>query len=146
MCHTIVWVCALMTAFSWVPDQLLEPGRSKYVISSYFFFHFQPDDQWTLVLKFGRYPRIPRLYLKISKLMSLILDATLNLYFMRIVQKQLIEPGLDKYKPLVIHNFRIVCIALLMDVSFWPCISICQDFEHQLYRFTGRRDHILPPE
>lgn len=64
--------------------------------------------------------------------MSLTLDASLNLYFMRIVQKQLIEPGLNKYKPLVSHNLRIVCIVLLMDVSF-----------EKLTMFFGREVRLL---
>lgn len=77
-----------------------------------------------LVLKIGRFPRLPRVYHKVSKVMSLTLDASMNLYFMRIVQKQLIEPGLNKYKPLVGHNLRIVCIVLLMDVSFEE-LTVC---------------------
>lgn len=84
------------------------------------------------MLKFGRLPHLPRLCLKLSKLTSLTLDASMNLYFIRIVQKQLIEPGLDKYKPLVSHNFRIVFLALLMDVSFRPVFR-----DHRLYRFAG---------
>lgn len=87
------------------------------------------------MLKFGRFPRAPHFCLKLSKLTSLTLDATMNIYFIRIVQKQLIEPGLDKYKPLVSHNIRIVCITLLMDVSFNPVFR-----DRRLYRFAGSQD------
>lgn len=58
------------------------------------------------------------IYQKLSKVASLVLDIMMNLYFIWVVQKQLIQPGLSKYKPLVSHNIKIVCIALLMDVSF----------------------------
>lgn len=70
------------------------------------------------MLKVGRIPRISLIYQKLSKVASLVLDILMNLYFIWVVQKQLIQPGLSKYKPLVSHNVRIVCIALLMDVSF----------------------------
>lgn len=123
-----------MTVFSLVPTQLLEPERSKYVALwrlNYFCAFmarssFLPVDPVIskLVLKIGRFPRLPRVYHKVSKVMSLTLDASMNLYFMRIVQKQLIEPGLNKYKPLVGHNLRIVCIVLLMDVSFEE-LTVC---------------------
>lgn len=119
-----------MTIFSLVPTQLLEPERSKYVTSWRLTFVPQislppgRSRDFETCAKTGRFPRLPRVYHKVSKVMSLILDASMNIYFMRIVQKQLIEPGLNKYKPLVGHNLRIVCIVLLMDVSFEE-LTVC---------------------
>lgn len=54
----------------------------------------------------------------ISKVIICLLDATLNWYFLRVVQTRLLEKnGLMKYSPLVAYNAQLVIISVAMDIS-----------------------------
>lgn len=63
-------------------------------------------------------------YLKINniedrcqKIIYLFVDGALNYYFVRLVNQQLVNLGLEKYKPLATFNTRIVVLSVAMDVS-----------------------------
>ena len=61
------------------------------------------------------YERINLIWDRIEKIIILLVDAGLNYYFVRIVQKQLIKPGLTKYRPLVLFNLYMIVLSLAMD-------------------------------
>lgn len=61
------------------------------------------------------YVRINTIWDRIEKIIILLVDAALNYYFVRIVQKQLIKPGLTKYRPLVRFNLYMIVLSLAMD-------------------------------
>jgi len=52
---------------------------------------------------------------RIEKVIILLVDAALNYYFIRVVQRQLIKPGLTKYRPLVRFNLWMIVLSLAMD-------------------------------
>lgn len=53
-----------------------------------------------------------------EKVIYLIVDATLNWYFVRVVRRRLVKQGSAKYNRLVKFNIRIIFLSLMMDVSF----------------------------
>ncbi|KAG9763926.1 hypothetical protein KCU86_g9944, partial [Aureobasidium melanogenum] len=54
----------------------------------------------------------------------LLVDAGLNYYFIIVVQKQLVKPGLTKYKPLVKFNLYMILISLAMDCLIIGMLSL----------------------
>jgi len=52
-----------------------------------------------------------------EKVIILLIDATLNWYFVRVVKRRLVSQGLTKYDRLVKFNVRIIMVSLAMDVS-----------------------------
>lgn len=65
---------------------------------------------------------------RIEKFLYLIVDASLNWYFLKTVKANLISDGLTKYNRLVRFNQRIVVISLLMDVMIIAAMSIPNSF------------------
>jgi len=61
------------------------------------------------------YERLNVVWDRIEKVIILLVDAALNYYFIRVVQKQLIKPGLTKYRPLVRFNLWMIILSLAMD-------------------------------
>lgn len=61
------------------------------------------------------YERLNVVWDRIEKVIILLVDAALNYYFIRVVQKQLIKPGLTKYRPLVRFNLWMITLSLAMD-------------------------------
>jgi len=54
----------------------------------------------------------------------LLVDAALNAYFIKVVKKQLIKPGLVKYSPLVTFNNWMILISLAMDCLIIGMLSL----------------------
>jgi hypothetical protein len=53
-----------------------------------------------------------------SKVIILLVDAALNIYFIRSVKQRLVKyHGLKKYAALVTFNTRLMVVSILMDVS-----------------------------
>ncbi|KAF4448066.1 hypothetical protein F53441_8458 [Fusarium austroafricanum] len=53
---------------------------------------------------------------KVSKVLILLVDAYLNWYFLRTVQKRLVDQhNLTKYQPLVSFNAKLMVVSILMD-------------------------------
>lgn len=63
-----------------------------------------------------------------EKIIYLLVDAALNFYFIRIVQKNLVELGLHKYKRLVWFNMSIIGFSLGMDVLIIAMMSLKNTF------------------
>ncbi|KAI0129896.1 hypothetical protein BJ170DRAFT_291591 [Xylariales sp. AK1849] len=62
---------------------------------------------------------------RISKVLILLVDAGLNWYFLRVVQKRLLEHyGLVKYKPLVSFNTKLMVVSILMDAMLIGLMSL----------------------
>ncbi|KAH6640006.1 hypothetical protein BKA67DRAFT_490901, partial [Truncatella angustata] len=54
---------------------------------------------------------------KISKVLICIVDAALNVYFLRTVRQRLVKyHGLQKYAPLVSFNSKLMFVSILMDL------------------------------
>ncbi|THU81291.1 hypothetical protein K435DRAFT_809198 [Dendrothele bispora CBS 962.96] len=60
---------------------------------------------------------------KFEKSVYLLLDAILNVVFIRTVKKRLIDYGLTKYDKVVLFNQRIIILSIGMDI-FLLCMSI----------------------
>ena len=65
---------------------------------------------------------------RIEKCIYLVVDAALNFYFIRIVKKQLLGMGLNKYKGLVTFNVWIIGFSLGMDVLIISMMSLHNTF------------------
>lgn len=63
-----------------------------------------------------------------EKVIYLIVDGALNVYFILIVKKNLISNGLGKYKRLTNFNIFIICFSLSMDVLIISMMSLNNTF------------------
>ncbi|KAJ4200866.1 hypothetical protein NW757_014855, partial [Fusarium falciforme] len=63
-----------------------------------------------------------------EKVIYLLVDAALNVLFIRIVKKNLIELGLSKYDNLVKFNMFIIGFSLSMDVLIVAMMSLDNTF------------------
>lgn len=63
-----------------------------------------------------------------EKCIYLLIDAALNVYFIVIVQRNLVSNGLTKYKTLVRFNMFIICFSLSMDVLIISMMSLRNTF------------------
>ena len=70
------------------------------------------------------YERLNVVWDRIEKVIILLVDAGLNYYFIRVVKKQLIKPGLTKYQPLVQFNLWMIVISLAMDCLIIGMLSL----------------------
>ncbi|CAD0106007.1 unnamed protein product [Aureobasidium uvarum] len=70
------------------------------------------------------YEKLNVVWDRIEKVIILIVDAGLNYYFIRVVKKQLIKPGLTKYKPLVKFNNYMILLSLAMDCLIIGMLSL----------------------
>ncbi|KAF2738875.1 hypothetical protein EJ04DRAFT_427879 [Polyplosphaeria fusca] len=75
-----------------------------------------------------RYVLINEIWDRIEKVLYLLIDAALNWYFLRVVKRNLINNGLDKYHKLLRFNQRIIIFSLLMDVMIIAAMSMPNSF------------------
>ncbi|TDZ14275.1 hypothetical protein Cob_v012834 [Colletotrichum orbiculare MAFF 240422] len=68
-----------------------------------------------------------------EKVIYLIVDGALNVYFVRIVQKNLVMHGLTKYKRLVRFNMFIIAFSLSMDVLIIAMMSLNNTFVYMQF-------------
>lgn len=74
-----------------------------------------------LSLMDNRLYRINVVWDKISKALILVVDASLNYFFLHTVRKRLVKyHGLTKYAPLVTFNAKLMVLSVGMDVSISP--------------------------
>ncbi|KAI5846474.1 hypothetical protein DFP73DRAFT_545988 [Morchella snyderi] len=59
--------------------------------------------------------QISKIYIEVQGSLIILLDIALNTYFIRTVKATLIDPGLDKYKPLVSHNLMLVYATITVE-------------------------------
>lgn len=65
---------------------------------------------------------------RVEKVIYLIIDASLNWYFLKTVKTNLVNNGLQKYNKLLRFNQRIIVASLLMDVMIIAAMSIPNSF------------------
>jgi hypothetical protein len=70
------------------------------------------------------YEKLNVVWDRIEKVVILLVDAGLNYYFIRVVKKQLIKPGLVKYSPLVKFNNYMILLSLAMDCLIIGMLSL----------------------
>ncbi|KAF4984111.1 hypothetical protein FZEAL_650 [Fusarium zealandicum] len=80
-----------------------------------------------------RYIRINGWWDRCEKVIYLIVDACLNLYFIHIVRANLIIHGLTKYRKLVHFNMYIVGFSLSMDVLIIAMMSLSNTFVYMQF-------------
>lgn len=75
-----------------------------------------------------KYIHINEWWDRVEKAVYLIIDAGLNLYFITIVQRNLVKNGLQKYRRLVQWNKFIIAFSLGMDVLIISMMSLKNTF------------------
>jgi hypothetical protein len=76
----------------------------------------------------ARYVRINDIWDRCEKVIYLVVDGALNYYFIRIIQKRLVNRGLSKYRKLVRFNMWIIGFSLSMDVLIISMMSLSNSF------------------
>ncbi|GAA5854110.1 hypothetical protein JCM8547_008231 [Rhodosporidiobolus lusitaniae] len=61
---------------------------------------------------------------RVEKCIYLVVDAGLNLLFMRVVKQRLVDRGLDRYRPLVRTNMLLILVSMSMDVLIIGMMSL----------------------
>lgn len=69
------------------------------------------------------------------KIIYLLVDASLNGYFIYTVKKVLIADGLTKYKRLANFNTFIICFSLSMDILIISMMSLKNTFVYVLLTY-----------
>ncbi|OLN89933.1 hypothetical protein CCHL11_10391 [Colletotrichum chlorophyti] len=80
-----------------------------------------------------RYIEINDWWDRCEKVIYLIVDGALNIYFVRIVQKNLVTHGLTKYKRLTRFNMFIIGFSLSMDVLIIAMMSLNNTFVYMQF-------------
>ncbi|OBR10394.1 hypothetical protein CH63R_06086 [Colletotrichum higginsianum IMI 349063] len=80
-----------------------------------------------------RYIEINEWWDRCEKVIYLIVDGALNIYFVRIVQKNLVTHGLTKYKRLTRFNMFIIGFSLSMDVLIIAMMSLNNTFVYMQF-------------
>lgn len=75
-----------------------------------------------------RYEYINNIWDRCEKIIYLLVDASLNWYFIQIVRKRLIRSGLVKYDKLVRFNMWIIGFSLGMDFLIIGMMSLTNSF------------------
>ncbi|OJD35384.1 uncharacterized protein BKCO1_1700048 [Diplodia corticola] len=79
------------------------------------------------------YIHINEVWDRCEKVIYLVVDASLNWYFIRIVQKNLVRQGLKKYESLVKFNIYIIGFSLSMDVLIISMMSLKNSFVYMQF-------------
>ncbi|KAK7414849.1 hypothetical protein QQX98_006364 [Neonectria punicea] len=74
------------------------------------------------------YIHINEIWDRCEKVIYLLVDAALNILFIRIVKRNLVDLGLAKYDNLVKFNMFIICFSLAMDVLIVAMMSLKNTF------------------
>lgn len=70
------------------------------------------------------YVNINRVWDRVEKAIFLLIDASLNYYFIKIVKETLVQRDLTKYSKLVNFNVYMIVISLSMDVVVIGMMSL----------------------
>ncbi|KAH7409904.1 hypothetical protein DE146DRAFT_643284 [Phaeosphaeria sp. MPI-PUGE-AT-0046c] len=76
---------------------------------------------------------VNEIYDRIEKGLYLIMDAYLNIYFIRTVKANLVSNGLQKYNKLVRFNQYMIVVSLLMDVVIIGAMSLPNGFVYAIF-------------
>ncbi|OAG02223.1 uncharacterized protein CC84DRAFT_1053118, partial [Paraphaeosphaeria sporulosa] len=77
--------------------------------------------------------RVNTIWDRTEKVLFFLLDAALNWYFVRVVKRNLIGNGMEKYRPLVRFNQRMILISLLMDLLIIGAMSLHNGFVYAMF-------------
>lgn len=74
-----------------------------------------------------RFARGDNIYMRVEGVIFISCDTFLNFYFIKCVKRQLLDLGLEKYRPLMNFVIRIIFISVAIDVSIlafflWPVV------------------------
>ncbi|KAL2752397.1 hypothetical protein ACRALDRAFT_2126888, partial [Sodiomyces alcalophilus JCM 7366] len=75
-----------------------------------------------------RYMWINSWWDRVEKVIYLLVDAALNIYFIRVVKRNLVGCGMTKYRSLVRFNIFIIGFSLSMDVLIIGTMSLSNSF------------------
>ncbi|KAJ4984244.1 hypothetical protein SVAN01_10285 [Stagonosporopsis vannaccii] len=81
----------------------------------------------------SRWIHINNIWDRIEKVLYLLIDAFLNVYFIREVQANLVSNGLEKYNRLVLFNKHMIVVSLLMDVLIIVAMWIPNGFVYAIF-------------
>ncbi|GAA5896479.1 hypothetical protein JCM6882_001025 [Rhodosporidiobolus microsporus] len=70
------------------------------------------------------YVRVNQIWDRVEKCIYLVLDAVLNLLFIRVVQARLVNRGLERYRPLVRFNKWLILLSIGMDALIIGMMSL----------------------
>ncbi|KAI1117744.1 hypothetical protein F5Y14DRAFT_447689 [Nemania sp. NC0429] len=70
---------------------------------------------------------------RVEKVLYMLVDGALNMYFIRVVQKRLVRNGLTKYRSLVHFNMSIVGFSLSMDLLIITMMSLHNTFVYMQF-------------
>ncbi|CAH0033902.1 unnamed protein product [Clonostachys rhizophaga] len=79
------------------------------------------------------YVHINEIWDRCEKVIYLLVDAALNIFFIRIVKQNLVENGLHKYNNLVKFNMFIIGFSLGMDVLIVAMMSLKNSFVYMQF-------------
>ncbi|GAA5897767.1 uncharacterized protein JCM6883_000812 [Sporobolomyces salmoneus] len=77
-----------------------------------------------------RYEQINIVWDRVEKCIYLVVDAALNLWFMRCVNQRLVGQGLERYRPLVRFNRNLIWISIGCDVMIIGLMSLPNSFTY----------------
>jgi hypothetical protein len=77
-----------------------------------------------VILTYSSFIAINTYWDRTSKAIILIVDASLNYYFLRVVKQRLVKNHrLTKYRPLVTYNARLMLVSIIMEVRLLPPLA-----------------------
>ncbi|KAF2268683.1 hypothetical protein CC78DRAFT_612945 [Lojkania enalia] len=79
------------------------------------------------------YIHVNQIWDRIEKVIYLIIDGSLNWYFLKVVKANLINNGLQKYNKLFKYNQRIIIVSLSMDVMIIAAMSVPNSLVYLLF-------------
>ncbi|KAI4717071.1 hypothetical protein E4T48_06694 [Aureobasidium sp. EXF-10727] len=79
------------------------------------------------------YIKINDIWDRCEKIIYLIVDASLNYLFIRVVRRNLVKPGLKKYESLVRFNMYIIGFSLAMDILIIAMMSLRNSFVYMQF-------------
>ena len=75
-----------------------------------------------------KYIEINKIWDRCEKIIYLIVDAFLNWHFVRVVKARLVQNGLDRYRPLLRMNQRLIILSISMDALIIGMMSLPNTF------------------
>ena len=102
-----VWTAVIITAINITVYNIWVPARLQ-ISEQYIFI----NEWWD----------------RIEKGLYLIIDSILNIYFITIVQRNLVKNGLEKYRKIVLWNKLLIVFSLSMDVLIISMMSLPNTF------------------
>ncbi|GAA5925920.1 hypothetical protein JCM10213_007321 [Rhodosporidiobolus nylandii] len=81
----------------------------------------------------AEYIHINKIWDRCEKCIYLVVDALLNILFIRVVKRRLVGNGLERYRPLVGFNQRLILVSISMDVLMIGMMSLPNSFVYMAF-------------